>query len=90
MATATPRPRASRRTTRQVHAVPEPTSLVLLVTDDNGSGGEYRCACGQGLQVFGLGRHQVYFEPGTAQLQDPVIAQACPRCGRGLPRSNPA
>jgi hypothetical protein len=90
MATAPPKLRVVRATTSRAHAAPERSALELLVKDDGGSGGEYRCACGQGLQVFGLGRHQVYFEPGSAGLQDPVIAHACPRCGRGLPRSNPA
>jgi hypothetical protein len=55
-----------------------------------GRPGEYSCPCGQSLRVFGLGRHQVYFEAGSARLQDPVIARACPHCGRGLPGSNPA
>jgi hypothetical protein len=90
MATAPPKLRAVRDTTPRADAVPERSALELLVRDDGGSGGGYRCACGQGLQVFGLGRHQVYFEPGSARLQDPVIARACPRCGRGLPRCNPA
>jgi hypothetical protein len=76
MATATQKARAIGR------LEPSPVSA--------GYGGEYRCACGQGLHVFGLGRHQVYFEPGSAGLADPVIAHACPHCGLGLPGSNPA
>jgi hypothetical protein len=89
MATATQKLRAAPDATRRAHADSEPATLVLL-KDEDCSGAEYRCACGQGLHVFGLGRHQVYFEPGSARLPDPVIAHACPRCGRGLPGSNPA
>jgi hypothetical protein len=89
MATATPKLRSTRLTTQRARAESGPPTLVL-VKDDVASEGEYHCACGQGLHVFGLGRHQVYFEPGSAQLRDPVIAHACPGCGRGLPRSNPA
>ena len=78
MATAPTKLRAVRRITGRADAVPAVAR------------GEYRCACGQGLHVFGLGRHQVYFEPGRAHLEDPVIAHGCPHCGRGLPGSNPA
>jgi hypothetical protein len=77
MATATQKLRAARRITGRADAVPAVARR------------EYRCTCGQGLHVFGLGRHQVYFEPSSARLQDPVIAHACPHCGRGLPGSNP-
>ena len=99
MATATQQPGGVRPITRRANAVPGSRSLVLLVKDGKRTGdqsrsagrpGQYRCPCGQGLRVFGLGRHQVYFEPGSARLEDPVIARACPQCGGGLPGSNPA
>ena len=48
----------------------------------------YRCACGHVLRVFGGGRHRVYYEPGNAQLDDPVMNGACPACGRELPGKN--
>jgi hypothetical protein len=99
MATATQKLGVVSPTTGRANAAPQPGTLRLLVGDGNRAGdrstsggrpGEYRCACGQGLRVFGLGRHQVYFEPGSARLEDPVIARACPQCGGGLPGSNPA
>jgi hypothetical protein len=49
---------------------------------------EYHCECGHVLRMFGVGRHRVYFEPGTARLDDPVMNRACPGCGRGLPGKN--
>ncbi len=45
---------------------------------------EYRCQCGHILRVFGGGRHRVFFEPGNAGLDDPVMNGLCPECGRGL------
>jgi hypothetical protein len=45
---------------------------------------EYDCQCGHTLRVFGGGRHRVYFEPGNARLDDPVMNRVCPACGRGL------
>ncbi|MGH2842815.1 MAG: hypothetical protein ACRDKL_04430 [Solirubrobacteraceae bacterium] len=50
--------------------------------------GTYRCECAQVLQVFGGGRHRVYFEPGNTALDDPVMNGVCPECGRGLPGKN--
>jgi hypothetical protein len=50
--------------------------------------GEYRCECGHVLRVFGGGRHRVYFEPGNARLDDPVMNGRCGQCGRGLPGKN--
>jgi hypothetical protein len=47
--------------------------------------GEYRCECGHVLRVFGGGRHRLYFEPGSARLDDPVMNGVCPECERGLP-----
>ena len=47
-------------------------------------GHEYDCECGHTLRVFGGGRHRVYFEPGNARLDDPVMNGVCPACGRGL------
>lgn len=49
---------------------------------------EYRCECGHGLRVFGLGRHRVYFEPANSGPDDPVMNRVCPACGRGLPGKN--
>jgi hypothetical protein len=49
---------------------------------------EYRCECGHVLQVFGLGRHRVYFPPDNVRLDDPVMNGACPDCGRALPGKN--
>jgi hypothetical protein len=82
MATATQKVRAARPVARRATVVPFPGA----VTGD-GRGG-FRCTCGYGLRVFGLGRHRVYFEPGGSQLEDPVIAHTCPQCGCGLPGSN--
>jgi hypothetical protein len=99
MATATQKLEVVSPITGRASAVREPGRLGLFVNDgkraggrstSGGRSGEYRCACGQRLRVFGLGRHQVYFEPGSAWLEDPVIARVCPQCGGGLPGSNPA
>jgi hypothetical protein len=99
MATATQKLGVVRPITRRVNAGREPRDLLLLVRNGNRAGdrsasggrpGEYRCGCGQRLQVFGLGHHQVYFEPGRAWFEDPVIARACPQCGGRLPGNNPA
>jgi hypothetical protein len=48
----------------------------------------YRCDCGQVLRVSGGGRHRVYFDPGNAALDDPVMNRVCPACGAGLPGKN--
>ncbi len=50
--------------------------------------GEYHCACGHALRVFGVGRHRIYFEAGSARLDAPVMNRACSQCGRGLPGMN--
>jgi rubredoxin len=50
--------------------------------------GEYRCECGHVLRVFGGGRHRVYFEPGNASWDEPVMNRVCPQCGSGLPGKN--
>jgi hypothetical protein len=45
----------------------------------------YSCPeCEHVLQVFGGGRHRVYFEPGNTRLDDPVMNRVCPACGHGL------
>jgi hypothetical protein len=49
---------------------------------------EYRCECGSVLPVIGGGRHRVYFKPGNAHMDDPVMNGACPACGRGLRGKN--
>ena len=49
---------------------------------------EYRCECGHGLWVSGLGRHRVYFEPGKPMPDAAVTNRVCPVCGRGLPGKN--
>jgi hypothetical protein len=99
MATATQKLGVVAPITGRANVVREPGTLGLRVNDGNRAGdrftsggrpGQYRCACGQSLRVFGLGRHLVYFKPGSARLEDPVIARACPQCGGGLPGSNPA
>ena len=46
---------------------------------------EYACQCGHVLHVVGGGRHSMFFEPGAADLDDPILNRACPECGRGLP-----
>jgi hypothetical protein len=84
MATATQKVRIARHATRLANAVPQ---LFPGAAADDGRG-EYRCTCGYRLRVFGLGRHHVYFEPGSSRLADPLIAHTCPQCGRGLPGSN--
>jgi hypothetical protein len=48
----------------------------------------YCCECGHVLQVFGRGRHRVYFEPSNQRLDDPVMDGACTQCGHGLPGKN--
>jgi len=45
----------------------------------------YRCDCGHVLQVFGRGRHRVYFEGTDLPLKAPVMDNSCPGCGDGLP-----
>jgi ssDNA-binding Zn-finger/Zn-ribbon topoisomerase 1 len=48
--------------------------------------GGYECPrCGHKLRVFGGGRHRIYFEPGNAALDDPIMNGKCPECGLGLP-----
>jgi hypothetical protein len=84
MATATPKVGTARPVTRHANVV---SQLFPSAAPDDADG-EYRCVCGYGLRVFDLGHHHVYFEPGRSRLQDPRIADACPRCGRGLPGSN--
>jgi hypothetical protein len=96
MATAKRKVHGARQTTRQVNVGADLRPLVPIVGPKPSSvpaiaGGraEYRCVCGQRLRVFSLGHHQVYFEPGGARLEDPLIAHTCPRCERELPGSNP-
>jgi len=48
----------------------------------------YRCECGHVLNVFGRGRHRLYFEPEDSALVDPIMNRVCPNCGRGLPGKN--
>jgi DNA-directed RNA polymerase subunit RPC12/RpoP len=61
----------------------------LVGNADHTRGRLYSCPqCGHRLQVFGLGRHRVYFEPENAGLDDPVMDHACPVCGHALPGSN--
>ena len=45
----------------------------------------YQCACHHELQVFGRGRHRVYFEPEDTAFTDPVMTGTCPQCQRWLP-----
>jgi hypothetical protein len=51
--------------------------------------GAYRCECGHELNVFGGGRHRVYFETTDVALKDPIMNRVCPACDRGLPGKNP-
>lgn len=44
----------------------------------------YRCACQHELQVFGRGRHRVYFGLSDTALTDPVMSRVCPDCRRLL------
>jgi hypothetical protein len=70
------------------------TSRALIAPPERYSDAEdpertaYRCSCGHALRVFGGGRHRVYFEPGSARLDDPVLSRLCPGCGRALPGKN--
>jgi len=59
-----------------------------VVSGGSGRRAEYRCGCGHVLRVLGGGRHRVYFEPGNARLDDPVMNRVCRACGRGLPGKN--
>jgi alpha-beta hydrolase superfamily lysophospholipase len=59
-----------------------------LVSRSSDRKAEHRCACGHVLQVFGGGRHRVYFEPGNTRLDDPVMNRVCPECERDLPGKN--
>lgn len=61
-----------------------------VVSASSGRRAEYRCDCGHLLQVFGGGRHRVYFELANARLDDPLMTPVCPECGRGLPGKNRA
>ena len=45
----------------------------------------YACPCGSELQVFGRGRHRLYFPLDDAGLSDPVMDGVCPGCGTPLP-----
>jgi hypothetical protein len=45
----------------------------------------YRCACGNTLRVFGLGRHRVYFQRDETGSEDAVLNRVCPACQRVLP-----
>jgi hypothetical protein len=46
----------------------------------------YTCtSCAHELQVFGRGRHRLYFELGDAGLRDPMMDGVCPQCGTPLP-----
>ena len=47
---------------------------------------QYTCAtCGHELQMFGSGRHRIYFEVSDAAFADPVMAGVCPDCHHELP-----
>jgi hypothetical protein len=73
------------------HGRPARLIAPLAVSGVSGSSDrrpEYRCDCGHVLQVFGGGRHRVYFEPGNARLDDPVMNRLCPVCGLDLPGKN--
>jgi hypothetical protein len=43
-----------------------------------------RCVCGHELQVFGRGRHRVYFELTDTAFTGPVMSGVCPDCHRPL------
>ena len=42
----------------------------------------YRCDCGAVYRVRGVDRHRVYW---PQDAQDPVLGDACVRCGAALP-----
>ena len=65
-----------------------PAVLDRAVATETPQRAPYRCECGHELRVFGVGRHRVYFMPGDATLEDPVMNRVCPECGRGLPGKN--
>ena len=52
-------------------------------------GEPWRCACGQEFLVAGRDRHRVYWL-ADAGPDDPVLGDACPQCGRGLPAESGA
>ncbi len=69
-------------------AVLDPVTLDPAVVPETPQRAPYRCECGHELRVFGVGRHRIYFMPGDATLEDPVMNRVCPECGRGLPGKN--
>ena len=47
----------------------------------------YRCGCGAVYRVSGVDRHRVYW---PQDARDPVLGDACPRCGAPLPAGHDA
>ena len=45
----------------------------------------YTCPCSRELQVFGRGRHRLYFALGDPGFADPVMDGTCPDCRQALP-----
>ena len=45
----------------------------------------YRCACQREFQVFGRGRHRLYFAIGDTGYTDPVMSGLCRECHQTLP-----
>ncbi|HET9105100.1 MAG TPA: hypothetical protein VFN55_17255 [Solirubrobacteraceae bacterium] len=45
----------------------------------------HRCACEREFQVFGRGRHRLYFAISDTGFADPVMSGLCPGCGQVLP-----
>lgn len=82
MATATKRTQAGQAEVSQPASAS--TASASTASASAAGRGDYRCDCGHILRVFGLGRHRVYFEPGDARLDNPVMDRVCPECGRGL------
>ena len=89
MATATKRTQAGQAEVSQPASASTASASTASASTASASAagrGDYRCDCGHILRVFGLGRHRVYFEPGDARLDNPVMDRVCPECGRGLHR----
>ncbi len=55
----------------------------MITSEERGH--RYRCPCTHELQVFGRGRHRVYFARADTALADPVMSGACPECRAPLP-----
>jgi predicted RNA-binding Zn-ribbon protein involved in translation (DUF1610 family) len=66
------------------------TAVIPEASRERAGAAMYSCpACGHRLQLYGGGRHRVYFELDDARLSAPVMDAVCPACGQRLPGRNP-